>query len=117
MAANARGSRAAADEAPTARRIVSLAPSNTEIAFALGLGPQVVGVCDDSDFPKGVEAVTRVGRDLQIDATKVAGLKPDLVLASLSVPGMERCVNAVRAQGLEALVLAPTRLEHVFANV
>ena len=42
-------------------RIVSLAPSNTEIAFALGLGPQVVGVDDHSDYPPEVARLPRVG--------------------------------------------------------
>jgi iron complex transport system substrate-binding protein len=96
---------------------VSLAPSNTEIAHFLGLTDRVVGVCDDSDFPAELAGAARVGMDLQIDADRVAALKPDLVLASLSVPGMERCVKAVEEKGLATLTLDPKRLEDVFRDI
>ena len=95
------------------QRIVSLAPSNTEILFALGLGPRVVGVDDDSDHPAAVAGLPRVGRDLQIDVERVAALHPDLVFASLSVPGMERNVAALEARGLPFVVLNPTSLDEV----
>lgn len=102
---------------PLVSRIVSLAPSNTEIAYYLGLGEQVVGVCDDSDWPADARTKAKVGMDLQIDAQKVASLNPDMVLASLSVPGMEKCVAAVRERGLDAIVLNPKSLEDVLSNI
>ncbi len=105
------------DENPAVSRIVSLAPSNTEIAYYLGLGPQVVGVCDDSNWPPDARSKAKVGMDLQIDAEKVAALHPDLILASLSVPGMEKCVAAVRERGLDAIVLDPKSIENVLENI
>ena len=45
----------------SARRIVSLAPSNTEILFAIGAGSQVVGRDELSDYPMGVSALQSVG--------------------------------------------------------
>jgi iron complex transport system substrate-binding protein len=96
---------------------VSLAPSNTEIAYYLGLGDRVVGVCDDSEWPADARTKAKVGMDLQIDAEKVAALNPDMVLASLSVPGMEKCVAAVRERGLDAIVLDPKSLEDVLSNI
>ena len=99
------------------RRIVSLAPSNTELLFALDLGDRVVGVDDDSDHPAAVAGLPRVGRDLQIDVERVAVLQPDLVLASLSVPGMERNVAALAARGLPFVTLNPTSLEGVLATI
>ncbi len=98
-------------------RIVSLAPSNTEILFALGLGPRVVGADDDSDHPAAVAGLPRVGRDLQIDVERVAALAPDLVLASLSVPGMERNVAALAARRLPFLTLNPQSLGEVLADI
>ncbi|HVL87055.1 MAG TPA: cobalamin-binding protein [Candidatus Thermoplasmatota archaeon] len=86
-------------------RIVSVCPSNTEIACALGLSDELVALDDDSDFPKEVQHLPRVGKDLQIDAAKVESHAPDLVLASLSVPGMERVVESLRARRLPVLVL------------
>lgn len=108
---------ALSDETPRVHRIVSLAPSNTEIAYYLGLGPQIVGVCDDSTWPDDANTKAKVGMDLQIDAKKVAALAPDLVLASLSVPGMEKCVADVREHGMDAIVLDPKSVENVMENI
>jgi iron complex transport system substrate-binding protein len=85
-------------------RVVSLTCSNTEIVCALGAAGELVGVDDHSDFPEEVvRRLPRVGPDLGIDIAKVRALKPDLVLASLTVPGHERVVAA--------------RLAHVYAEV
>ena len=86
-------------------RIVSIVASNTELLYALGVGDRVVGVDDYSDFPPAVGALPRVGRDLDIDVDRVVALEPDLVLASLSVPGMERNVDRLAGRGLPLLVV------------
>jgi len=99
------------------QRIVSFTCSNTEILFALGVGPRVVGVDDWSDFPEEVKRLPRVGPDLKIDMAKVAALKPDLVLASLSVPGMERNLQGLDRLGVPSLVLHPTSLDGVFKDI
>jgi len=99
------------------QRIVSFTCSNTEILFALGLGAQVVGVDDWSDFPLEVKALPKVGPDLKIDMAKVAALEPDLVLASLSVPGMERNLPGLERLGLPFLVLEPRSLDDVFKDI
>ena len=98
-------------------RIVSLTCSNTEILFALGLGDRVVGVDDWSDFPPQVEGLPKVGPDLKIDTARVAALDPDLILASLSVPGMERNIPAVERLGVPFLVLNPKSLEEVLTDI
>jgi len=98
-------------------RLVSLCPSNTEILFALGLGPKVVGVDDWSDWPEEVKDLPRVGGDLTSDLDRVEALRPDLVLASLSVPGMERNVEGLKARNLPYLVLDPHSLDEVLADV
>lgn len=99
------------------RRIVSLACSNTEILFALGLGSRVVGVDDWSDFPSEVGRLPRVGPELNIDMAKVAALTPDLILASLSVPGMERHIPVLERLGVPFLVLEPKGLDDVFKDI
>ena len=99
-------------------RIVSLACSNTEIVCALGAADLLVGVDDHSDFPTEVVAeLPRVGPDLEIDVDAVLDLGPDLVLASLTVPGHERVVETLAETGLEALVLEPVTLRDVYANI
>ncbi|HEY3109268.1 MAG TPA: helical backbone metal receptor, partial [Chloroflexota bacterium] len=99
------------------RRIVSLSPSNTEILCALGLGRRLVGVDDWSNHPPAVGGLPKVGRELEIDVEAVARLEPDLVVACLSVPGMEGNVTRVQAAGLPYVALAPTSLESIFANI
>jgi iron complex transport system substrate-binding protein len=99
-------------------RIVSLCPSNTESVCALGLADALVGVDLYSDWPPDVvQHLPRVGPDLQIDVEKVKSLRPHLVLASLSVPGMERVVEAVHDAGLPVLVLNPTSLEEMLSSL
>ncbi len=99
-------------------RIVSLTCSNTEIVCALGAADLLVGVDAHSDDPPDVVArLPRVGPDLGIDVAKVAALSPDLVLASLTVPGHERVVAELEAAGLPFIAPAPTCLEHVYRDV
>ncbi|MEX2355448.1 MAG: cobalamin-binding protein [Thermaerobacterales bacterium] len=99
-------------------RLVSLTPSNTEIVHALGLDRFLVGVDDHSDYPPEVVGdLPRVGPDLQIDIDRAAALKPDLILASLSVPGMERNVEQLVERGLRHIVLNALSMEEVFADI
>ncbi len=101
-----------------APRIVSLTCSNTEIVCALGLGHLLVGIDDHSDFPEEVVAsLPRVGPDLQIDIEAVARLEPDLVLASLTVPGHEKVLEGLDAAGLRYEAPEPTALDHVVRDV
>lgn len=93
-----------------ARRIVSLAPSNLDVCEALGVLDRVVG-CEDSSIPPA--GAVKLGPDLAPDLDRVAQLRPDLVLASLTVPGMERVVMGLHARGIPHVVLAPRRLSHV----
>lgn len=97
-------------------RIASLAPSNTDILVALGLGDDIIGADDWSELPPGSEAL-RLGGETSIDMAKLNDLKPDLVLSSLSVPGMEKVVKGVEALGLTQTVLNPEALDEVYASV
>ncbi len=65
-----------------ASRIVSLAPSNTEILFALGVGGAVVGVTEHCDFPPDATRRPRVGGFARSSLEKIVSLEPDLVLAA-----------------------------------
>lgn len=99
-------------------RIVSLTCSNTEIVAALGLGDRLVAVDDHSDHPEAVlEGLPRVGPDLSIDVDAVAALAPDLVLASLTVPGHEAVVEALEAAGLPVLAPAPVSVADMLDDV
>ena len=61
-------------------RIVSLSPSLTEDLYAVGAGPQVVAVDQDSDYPKGAPRTKLSGLDPNVEA--IASYSPDLVVIS-----------------------------------
>ena len=99
-------------------RIVSHTCSNTEIVCALGCGDWLVGVDEDSDHPATVvNALPQLGRDLSLDVTRVAALKPDLVLSSGTLPGHARIVSDLRAAGLHTLVCDPLRLADIYRDI
>ena len=66
----------------TPERIISLAPSNTEILFALGLGDRVVGVTMYCDYPPEAQDKEKVGDYYGPDIEKIIALEPDLILAT-----------------------------------
>jgi iron complex transport system substrate-binding protein len=69
--------------AAPAQRIVSLAPSNTEILFELGAGSQVIARDDFSDYPEEVKSLPSITTNLSdINIEQIVLLKPDLVLAA-----------------------------------
>ncbi|WP_307341234.1 cobalamin-binding protein [Caldalkalibacillus uzonensis] len=98
-------------------RIVSICPSNTELLAYLGLTSSLVGVDNYSDWPEEVHHLPRVGPDLDIDMEAVKKLNPDLVLASLSVPGMEKNIEALQAAQLPYVVLNPNSLEEIGRDI
>jgi len=62
-------------------RVVSLAPSNTELLFALGLGDRVVGITEYCNFPAETAAIEKVAGFNTVNLEKIAAAKPDLVVA------------------------------------
>lgn len=98
-------------------RIVSLCPSNTELVHALGLSERLVGIDDWSDWPPEVHGLPRVGPDLSIDMERVEALKPELVVASLTVPGMEKNLAALEARRLPYVVFAPHSLGDIWMDL
>jgi iron complex transport system substrate-binding protein len=61
-------------------RIVSLAPSTTEVLFELGLGDRVVGVTRYCDYPASAESITKVGGLVDPNYEEIITLKPDLTI-------------------------------------
>jgi iron complex transport system substrate-binding protein len=99
-------------------RVVSLACSNTEIVAALGCADLLVGVDDHSDHPAdAVAALPRLGPDLSIDVEAVARLEPDLVLASLTLPGHERVLKGLDRVGVRYVAPDPRSLADVARDV
>ncbi len=96
-------------------RIVSLAPSNTELLFALGLGDRVVGVTDHCDFPPKATSKEKVGGFQDPSIEKVIALQPDLVLAT---GGIQREVVArIEKAGPPVYVVDPHTVDEVLDGI
>jgi iron complex transport system substrate-binding protein len=67
-----------------AQRIISLAPSSTEILFAVGAASQVVGRDELSDYPPEAIEVASIGTTYgELNVEAIVALEPDLVLAAI----------------------------------
>jgi iron complex transport system substrate-binding protein len=69
-----------AAQAPAPQRIVSLVPATTEMLFAIGAGPRVVGVGTFDHYPPAVERLPRLGGLLDPNVEQLIALRPDLVV-------------------------------------
>ncbi|MDR7416196.1 MAG: cobalamin-binding protein [Armatimonadota bacterium] len=96
------------------RRIVSLAPSMTEILYAIGARDLVVGVSSADDYPPEVRRKPQVG-GVHLDYERLAALRPDLVvgLVSLQRANLER----LRGLGYRVLALDPRSLQDTYRAI
>jgi iron complex transport system substrate-binding protein len=78
------------------KRIISLIPAVTEMLFAIGAGPQVVGVSSFDDYPAEVRNLERVGALLDPDLEKILALKPDLVVVYTTQTDLRRQLERAR---------------------
>ena len=97
------------------QRIVSLAPSNTEILFALGLGDKVVGVTEYCNYPEAAKTKPKVGGFSTVDIEKVVSLRPDLVLATQI--HSKTIIPALEKLGLTVVALTPSSLTGVLDSI
>jgi iron complex transport system substrate-binding protein len=103
-------------------RIVSLAPSNTEIVCALDACDRIVGVNDFRDgFPDDVlaelEDVPNVASFTGVDREAVVNVEPDLVLAAGNNLTAPADIAALDELGYPVLVLYPESLDEVYADI
>lgn len=99
-------------------RIISLAPSITEILFAAGAGPQVVGVTKYCNYPpeasQGRESIGGFSAKT-ISVEKVISLKPDLVFAAGATH--KPVTDALEAAGVTVFNFDPKDFAGVYANI
>jgi iron complex transport system substrate-binding protein len=86
-----------ATRAPAAQRIISLAPSVTEILFAIGAGSEVVGISQYCDYPPAALKLPRVGSFLTPNLEAIIGLRPTLIV------GLETSANEREIKGLAGM--------------
>jgi iron complex transport system substrate-binding protein len=100
-----------------AERVVSLAPSNTEVLFSVGAAPQLVGRDSFSDYPPEAKSVADIGGGVgSLNIELILAKKPDLVLASPLTPP-EQIANLEKA-GLSVYVLPnPKTFNDLYTNL
>ncbi len=95
-----------------AHRIVTLAPNLTELAFAAGGGPAVIGVSDFSDYPPEAKRLPIVASAAAVDLEEILKLKPDLVLAWKS-GNRPADLERIEKLGIPVIATEPQRIADV----
>ncbi len=94
-------------------RIISLMPNNTEILFAIGAGPQVVGVSKNCNYPPEAKKLPIVA-EFQLNGVNlelIVAQKPDLVVASGT--WMRPTIDALEQLGIPVIAIDPQSLDQV----
>lgn len=99
------------------QRIVSLAPAVTEILYAIGAGPQVVGRTEYDNYPPEVASLPSVGGFTadSISVETILALEPDLVLGGDRQ--QEEIASALEGSGIPVYVTAPETLAEIEASI
>jgi iron complex transport system substrate-binding protein len=95
-------------------RIVSTAPSATELLFALGLGSRVVGVTTFCHYPAEAQKLPKVGNYLQFNLETIASLKPDLVVV---LQNPTRIAAQVRALHIPVIELGHETVPEILKSI
>jgi iron complex transport system substrate-binding protein len=106
---------AAVTLAQPATRIVSLAPANTEIAYAIGAGDKMVAGTSYDDYPEEAKSLPKIGDFANPSVEKIASFQPDLVLAAGGIQAGLR--SKLEKLGVQVYVVDPTTYEGVMASI
>jgi len=97
------------------QRIISIAPANTEILYALGIENRIVAVTDYCNYPPEVKDKPSVGGFSTPNIEKIIALTPDLVLAA---PIHEaQIIPQLEAKGINVLALTPATIDEVLKAI
>jgi ABC-type Fe3+-hydroxamate transport system substrate-binding protein len=100
--------------APPLHRIVSLAPSNTELLYAINAENALVGVCSFCDYPEAAKKLEKAGSFVSANLERMTRLKPDIVVL---VSGQEALASLLRHNGFNVQLLQNTRLSDISKNI
>lgn len=97
------------------RRIVSLAPSATELLFDLGAGDRIVGDTTACDWPPRAALLPHIGGAFDMSLESIAAKNPDLIIADKTIN--QKIIYTLQAAGLPVLVIEPKDLESSFISI
>jgi len=98
------------------RRVVSLAPSITEIVYDLKCGDLLKGATTYSDFPKAAQQLPKVGSYVYLDLEKIVSLKPDLCIG-IKDGNPKEIVMRLEALGVPVYAVNPRSLDSIQSTV
>ncbi|HMK93218.1 MAG TPA: cobalamin-binding protein [Thermoleophilia bacterium] len=98
-----------------AARVVSIAPANTEIAFAIGAGDKVVAGTSYDDYPAQAKSLPKIGDFQSPSVEKIVSFKPDLVLATLGIQAGLR--TKLEKLGVKVYAVDPATLDKTYADL
>lgn len=96
-------------------RIVSLAPSTTELIYALGAGDKIVGVTDYDNYPPEVENIAKVGGFKGPNIEAITAQNPDIILAS-NLSGQEE-METLENMGIPVIMLESKNIERIYESI
>jgi iron complex transport system substrate-binding protein len=103
--------------AQPAQRVISLAPSNTEILYAVGAGKQVIAREDFTNYPEEAKSLPSVGGSSgKYNLEEIVKIKPDLILASpLTAPDVLKSLKDITPSVF--VVSNPKDMEGLYNNL
>ncbi len=101
---------------PHPQRVVALAPSITEIVYALDRGGRLVGVTRFSDFPLDAQSLAKVGSYIHLDLERIVALAPDLCIA-VKDGNPKSVVGRLETFGIPVYAVNPMNLETVVGTI
>ncbi len=96
-------------------RYISLAPSTTEILFALGLNNEIVGVSSFCNYPEEAKLKTKIGDFSRPNLEKIVSLRPDYIFCT----GLEQApvIAELKRLNLKVYVADPSNIEELFNTI
>ncbi len=97
-------------------RIVSLAPSITEIIYTLGLGDRLVGVTSFSNYPAEAKKLPKIGTYIHLNLEKIIQLNPDIAIGTWD--GNRRLdIRILKEMGIKVYMTTPKNIWEVINSI
>ncbi|WP_269496500.1 helical backbone metal receptor [Castellaniella sp. S9] len=97
----------------TPHRVITLAPSVTELVYAAGGGADIVGTVLSSDYPPAARDIPRIGDGIQFDQETILALRPTLVVGWLASGGSQALAAVLRNLGVPMIYADPRSLDDI----
>jgi len=97
------------------QRIISVAPTPTEVVFAVGAEDLLVGIDTYSDYPNATANVTKIGDSSNLNVEKIISLEPDLIISSDLIPQAQ--LDFLATHGIPYLILTAKNISGVYKDI